>query len=58
MWVLGDVDAEAPVAADTIYRGPIHPERGVMAPLLLPPEVHDYLLGFGDVQVEVILLSP
>ena len=28
-----------------------------MAPLLLPLEVHDHLLDFGDVQVQVILLG-
>ena len=56
--VLGDVDTEVPVAADSIYRGPIDPERGVIAPLLLPPEVHDHLLGFGDIEVQVILLAP
>jgi len=56
--VLGDVDAGVPVATDSIYRGPINAERGVMAPLLLPPEVYDHLLGFGDVQAQVVLLAP
>jgi len=55
--VLGDVDDEVPVSADSIYRDPIDPERGVMAPLLLLSNVHNLLLGFEDVQVQFILLA-
>lgn len=50
------MDTEVPIVANTLYQGPIDPKRCVMAPLLLPPGVHNHLLGLGD-QVQVVLLA-
>lgn len=53
-----DLDSEVPVVVCALHRGSVDHERGVMTPLLLPPKVHNHLLGLGHVQVQLVSLAP
>ena len=55
--VLSDVDTEEPEAADSLHRSPIDGDGGVSLSLLLPV-IHNQLLGFADVEMEVVILAP
>ena len=52
--VLSDVDTEEPEAADSLHRSPIDGDGGVS----LLPVVHNQLLCFADVEMEVVILAP
>jgi len=52
--VLSDVDTEEPEAADSLHRSPIDGDGGVSLSLLLPV-IHNQLLGFADVEMEVVI---
>ena len=56
--VLRYVHTEVHVVIHSHHRSPINPERSVMAPLLLPPDVHNHLLCLEDVQVQVLVFIP
>ncbi|CAB1428703.1 unnamed protein product [Pleuronectes platessa] len=55
--VISDVDPEELEAADSLHRGPVDGEGGVFHSLSLPV-VHDQLLRFADVEMEVVVLAP
>jgi len=55
--VVSDVDTEEPEAADSLHSSPIDGDGGVSLSLLLPV-IHDQLLGFADVEIEVVILVP
>ncbi|KAI3362878.1 hypothetical protein L3Q82_001913 [Scortum barcoo] len=55
--VLADVNPEEPEAVDSLHRSPVDGEGGVFLSLP-PPEVHDQLLSFAYVELEVVVLAP
>ena len=55
--VLGDVDPKELEAADPLYCCPIDGDGGVSYSLLLPV-VHNQLLSFAEVEMEVVVLAP
>ena len=50
------MDIEEPEAADSLHRSPIDGDGGVSLSLLLPV-IHNQLLGFADVEMEVVILA-
>ncbi len=54
--VLTDVDPEEPEPVDSLHRSPIDEEGGVSFSLPLPV-IHDHLLCFADVEMEVVVLA-
>ena len=54
--VIADVDPEEPEAAQTLHSSPVDGEGGVFYSLSLPV-VHDWLLRFADVEMEVVVLA-
>ncbi len=55
--VLADVNPEEPEAADSLHHSPIDGEGGMFFSLSLPV-VHDQLLCFADIEMEVVVLAP
>ena len=55
--VITDVDPEEPEAADSLHSSPVDGEGGVFYSLSLPV-VHDQLLRFADIEMEVVVLAP
>ncbi|CAB1457121.1 unnamed protein product [Pleuronectes platessa] len=55
--VISDVDPEELEAADSLHLGPVDGEGGVFFSSSLPV-VHDQLLRFADVEMEVVVLAP
>ena len=55
--VLSDVDTEETEAADSLHRSPIDGDGGVSLSLLLPV-IHNQILCFADVEMEVVILAP
>ncbi len=53
--VLADVNPEDPEAADSLHRSPIDGEGGMSS--LSLPVVHNQLLCFADVGMEVVVLA-
>ncbi len=51
--ILSDVHTEVFEAAHSVHWGPTDDEWGVNL-LLPPPEVHNQLLGFADIQRETV----
>ncbi|CAB1438860.1 unnamed protein product [Pleuronectes platessa] len=54
--VITDVDPEETEAADSLHRSPVDGEGGMFYSLSLPV-VHDQLLCFADIEMEVVVLT-
>ena len=54
--VITDVDPEEPEAADSLHSSPVAGDGGVFYSLSLPV-VHDQLLCFADIEMEVSVLD-
>jgi len=56
--ILCDVDSQVPEVAHPFHRGTINPQWCVSTLMLFPPQVHNQLLSFGDIQYEAVVLAP
>ena len=55
--VIIDLNPKEPEAADSLHRSPVDGEGGEFYSLSLPL-VHDQLLCFADVEIEIVVLAP
>ena len=54
---LSDVDTRVHEAVHPLHRGPVDINRGVVPSLLLP-RIQYQLLSLGDIQEQVVVLTP